>query len=48
MAFRVLFAIVVYYNLDIDQMNIKTAFLYGIIDQLVYIQILKSSEINTN
>lgn len=44
MAFRVLFAIVAYYNLDIDQLDIKTAFLYGLIDQLVYVQVLKSSK----
>lgn len=36
MAFRVLFTIAAYYNLDIDQINVKTAFLYRIIDQLVY------------
>ena len=41
MAFRVLFAIAAYYDLDIDQMDVKTAFLYGIIDQLVYVQIPK-------
>ena len=37
MAFRVLFAIAAYYNLDIDQMDVITAFLYGLINQLVYI-----------
>lgn len=37
MAFRVLFVIAAYYNLDIDQINVKTAFLYGMIDQLVYV-----------
>lgn len=44
MAFRVLFAIAAYYDLDIDQMDVKTAFLYGLIDQLVYVQIPKGSE----
>lgn len=48
MAFRVLFAIATYYNLNIDQMNIKTTLLYGIIDQLVYVQILKGLETNAN
>ena len=37
MAFRVLFAILVYYNLNIDQLDMKTTFLYGLINQLVYI-----------
>ena len=44
MAFRVLFAIAAYYDLDIDQMDMKTAFLYGLIDHLVYVQIPKGSE----
>lgn len=48
MAFRILFAIIAYYNLDIDQIDIKIAFLYGIINQLVYVQIPKGSENSTN
>lgn len=48
MAFRVLFAIAAYYNLDINQMDVKMAFLYGLIDQLVYVQIPKGSEDSTN
>lgn len=48
MAFRVLFTIAAYYDLDIDQINVKTAFLYGIINQLVYVQIPKRSENFTN
>ena len=44
MAFRVLFAVAAYFDLDIDQINVKTAFLYGLIDQLVYVDILKGSE----
>ncbi len=47
-AFRVLFAIAAYYNLDINQMDIKTAFLYGMIDQLVYVQIPKGVETTAN
>lgn len=31
-AFRVWFAIAASYDLDIDQMDVKTAFLYGLID----------------
>ena len=48
MAFRVLFAIAIYYDLNIDQMDVKSAFLYGLIDQLVYVQIPKGLEDATN
>lgn len=41
MAFRVLFAIAAFFDLDIDQMDIKTAFFYGLNDQLMYVEILK-------
>lgn len=41
MAFRVLFAIAAFYDLDIDQMDVKTAFLYGDIDQLLYVELPK-------
>ena len=44
MAFNVLFAIIAYYDLDINQMDIKIAFLYGLINQLIYMQIFKGSE----
>lgn len=37
MAFGVLFGIAAYYDFDIDQIDVKTAFLSGLIDQLVYI-----------
>ncbi len=39
MAFQALFAIAVFYKLDIEQMDIKIAFLHGIIDQLLYVEI---------
>ena len=48
MTFRVLFAIAAYYNLNIDQMDVKTAFLYGLIDQLIYVEIPKETEIEAN
>lgn len=48
MVFRVLFAIAAYYDLDIDQMDVKTAFLYRIINQLVYVQIPKGLKNSTN
>ena len=44
MAFRVLFAIAAYFDLDIDQMDVKTAFLYGLIDQLIYVELPKETE----
>lgn len=48
MAFKILFVIAAYYNIDINQMTVKTAFFYGQIDQLVYVQIPKESEDATN
>lgn len=44
MAFRVLFAIAASYNLDVEQMDVKTAFVYGLIDQLIYVDVPKGSE----
>lgn len=37
-AFWVFFVIAAYYNLDINQKDIKIAFLYDFIDQLIYKQ----------
>ena len=48
MAFRALFAIAAYYNLNIDQMDVKAAFLYGLIDQLIYVEIPKRSKTEAN
>ncbi len=48
MVFRVLFAVAAFFDLDIDQMDIKTAFLYGLINQLVYVDIPKGSETEAN
>ncbi len=48
MTFRVLFVVVAFFNLDIDQIDIKTAFLYRLIDQLVYVDIPKGSKIEAN
>lgn len=39
MAFRVLFAIAAFKNLNIDQMNVETAFLYSLIDKVMYVQL---------
>lgn len=44
MVFKTLFAIAAFYDLNIDQMNIETAFLYDIINELFYIEMLKSYE----
>lgn len=44
MAFHILFAIAAFYNLDIKQMDVKTAFFHGIIDQLFYVEISKGYE----
>lgn len=38
MAFRVLFSSAASYNLDVDQMDVKTAFVYGLIGQLIYVE----------
>lgn len=48
MTFRVLFTIAAFFDLDINQMDVKTAFLYGLINQLVYIDISKVSKLKTN
>ena len=38
MVFRVLFAIAAFLDLEIEQMDVKTAFLYGLIDTEVYVR----------
>lgn len=47
-AFCVFFAIVAYYDLDIDQIDVKTAFLYSFIDQLIYVEISRRIETSAN
>lgn len=44
MIFRVLFVFVAKYNLNIDEVDVKTVFLYSFIDQLVYILLSNYSE----
>lgn len=44
MAFWVLFVIAAFYDLDIDQMDVKTAFLYGENDQFLYVELPKGYE----
>lgn len=48
MAFRILFAIAAFFDLDIDQLDVKTAFFYGLIDQLVYVEMPKGIETEAN
>lgn len=44
MEFKVLFAIVAYFDLNINQIDEKTVFFYKLINQLVYVNIPKSFE----
>lgn len=44
MAFQALFVIIAFYDLDIEWMDIKIAFLHGIINQLLYIEVPKRYE----
>lgn len=44
--FNIFFAIAVFYDLDIKQIDIKTGFFYNIIDQLFYIEISKNMNNN--
>lgn len=39
MAFRVLFAIAPFFGFDINLLIVKTALLYNLIEQLVYVEI---------
>ena len=48
MTFQILFAVAAFFDLDIEQMDVKIAFLYGLIDQLVYVDIPKGSETEVN
>lgn len=41
MVFAIFFAIAAFFNLDIDQMNIQSVFLYSLIDELVYVVMTK-------
>lgn len=47
-AFGVLFAIIVFFDLDIKQIDIKTAFLFNLINHLVYVNIPQTSKIGAN
>lgn len=47
MTFRTLFALAAFFDLDINQMDVKRAFFYDLIDQLIYMEIPKGTEIET-
>lgn len=44
MTFKVFFAIATFFDLNINQMNIKSVFLYKFINQLIYIKISKNKK----
>lgn len=48
MVFRILFAIIAYYNFYINHIIMKIAFFYRFIDQLIYIQIPRDLELFAN
>ena len=48
MAFKILFTIATFFDLDIEQMNVKTTFLYRLINQLVYMEIPKGKKSEDN
>ena len=45
MAFRLIFALAAYHDLDIEQLDIVTAFLNGFIDQLIYVHMPKAYDV---
>lgn len=44
MAFRVLFVIAIFLDLDIDQIDIKIIFIYSFINQFIYMEIQKRTK----
>jgi len=43
--YKTLFTLAAHYDLEVNQMNITTAFLYGSIDQVVYVELPHSYEL---
>jgi len=43
--YKTLFTLTAHYNLEVNQMNVTTAFLYGLIDQVVYVELPHSYEL---
>ena len=44
--YKTLFVLTAHYDLEVDQMNVTTAFLYGFIDQVVYVELPHSYELS--
>jgi len=43
--YKTLFVLAAHYDLEVNQMNITTVFLYGSIDQVVYVELPHSYEL---
>jgi len=43
--YKTLFVLTAHYDLEVNQMNITTAFLYGFINQVVYVELSHSYEL---
>lgn len=48
MAFHIFFAVAIFFDVDINQIDVKIVFLYGLINYLIYVEISKESKIKTN
>jgi len=44
--YKTLFALTAHYDLEVNQMDVTIAFLYGPIDQVVYIELSHSYELS--
>jgi len=44
--YKTLFALAAHYNLEVNQMNVTTVFLYDSIDQVVYVELSHSYELS--
>jgi len=44
--YKILFVLVTHYDLEVNQMNVTTAFLYDFINQIVYIELPHSYELS--
>jgi len=43
--YKTLFVLTAHYDLEVDQMNVTIAFLYGFIDQVIYVELPHSYEL---
>jgi len=44
--YKTLFTFAAHYDLEVDQMNVTTVFLYGLIDQVVYVELSHNYELS--